>query len=153
MQAAKGRSHGAGSGSGSGSRRAAKAAGARLGGRLGAGRGGLAVEQHRLSHMGEVILSNDDAHVAWELEVDLRERPIMAAAGRQWSGMERVRLAVWVEEGTAVRVEQVSGVRLLCRRVERCCGRGAVGSAGALAAAEELTEHGGEAEAGDGRAQ
>ena len=143
VEAAKGRRGGAG-------RRSVGAAKAprarvrvrvRVRGRGGRRRARLAVEQHRLGHVGKVILGDDDAHVARELEVDLRERPVVAAPGRQRRGVQRVRLAVGVEQGAAVRVEQMARVRLLGRRVERRRGRGAVGGVVAFAAAEELADH------------
>jgi hypothetical protein len=106
-------------------------------GRLGARRAGLAVEQHRLGHVCEVILGDDDADVARKLEVDLRQRPVVAAPRGQRCGVQRVRLAIGMEEGAAVWVQQMARVRLLGGRVERRRGRGAVGGVVASAAAAE----------------
>ena len=62
--------------------------------------------------MGKVILGDDDAHVARELEVDLREGPVVAAPGRQRRRVQRVGLAVGVQERAAVGLEQMARVRL-----------------------------------------
>ena len=115
----------------------------RAGGRVGAGRGRLRVEQDRLGHGGRLILGNDDAAVAGVVEVDLRQRPVVAAAGRQGGGVQRVGLAVGVVERVGFGIQQVSRVAFLGGRVEDR-GRGGVRRVCALAAAEEVSDHGGQ---------
>lgn len=118
-----------------------------LGGRLGAGRARLRVEQERLVGALGLILGDEDAAVAGELEVDLGQRPVVCGAQREGGAVQRVGLAVGVVEGAGVGVEQVARVRLLGGRVERGRARG-MGlrvrvrvRVGAFAAAEELAEH------------
>lgn len=101
-------------------------------GRVGARRGRLRVEQNRLGHGGRLVLGDDDAAIARVLQVDFREWAVMGRAGRP-----RIELAIAVVEGAALRVEQMSCVRLVCGRVEGCCR----GARGACAAAEELANH------------
>ena len=112
-------------------------------GRGGGGRGRLRVEQDRLGHGGRLILGNDDAAVAGVVEVDLRQRPVVAAAGRQGGGVQRVGLAVGVVERVGFGIQQVSRVAFLGGRVEDR-GRGGVRRVCALAAAEEVSDHGGQ---------
>lgn len=91
--------------------------------------------------MCEVILGDDDADVARELEVDLRKGAVVGAPRRQGSRMQRVRSVIGVEESRAVRIKQMTRVRLLGGRVERGRGRGAVGGVVVAFAAEELADH------------
>jgi hypothetical protein len=144
MDAAQRRARGARSAGGQARPEGPRAGGGQRG-RLGAGGGGLRVEQDRLGHGGRLILGDDDAAVARVLEVDLRQRPVMAAPGGQRRGVEGVRLAVGVVEGAGLGVEQVARVRLLRGRVEHGGGRiwvrRARRRARALAAAEELADH------------
>lgn len=114
-------------------------AGGRLGGRLWAERARLGVVQERLVGALGLVLGDEDAAVAGELEVDLGERAVVGGAQREGGGVQRVGLAVGVVEGAGVGVEQVARVRLLGGRVE--CGRGRRVGGRALAAAEELAEH------------
>lgn len=121
-------------------------AGARYGRGLGAGWRGFGVEQDRLGHGGRLILGDDDAAVARIIEVDLGERTIVTAAGRQRSGVQWIGLAIGMVEGVGVGIEQVSRVALLGRRVEDCDGRRmwvrrARARTRAFAAAEEVTDH------------
>jgi hypothetical protein len=117
--------------------------------RAGARAGGLGVEQDELGHGGRLILSNDDAAVAGELEIDLGQRSIVAAARGDGCSMEGIWLTVGVGEGAGVGIEQMARVRLLgCRLEARRRGRAwhaapiARPSACALATAEELADHG-----------
>lgn len=56
-------------------------------GRFGAWGGWLGVEQDGLGHGRSLILGNDDAAVARVVEVNLGQRPVMSAAGRQGRGV------------------------------------------------------------------
>lgn len=107
---------------------------------FGARWGRLGVEENRLGHALDVILSNDDAAVARVLEVDLWQRSVMPAPWRQRGSMQRVGLAVRMVEGARLGIEQVARVALFGGRVED--GRGPrVGSGPAFAAAEEVSDH------------
>ena len=73
MQATKRRPRGAGRGN------AAESTRSRVGlrGRFGAGRARFGIVEDGLGHRGRLILGHDDAAVAGELEVNLRERTIV----------------------------------------------------------------------------
>jgi hypothetical protein len=93
------------------------------GGRLGACGSGLGVEQDRLGHGRRLILGDDDAAVAGVLEIDLRQGPVVAAAGCQWCRVQGIRLALGVGERVRLWVEEVTSMRLFCGRVQHGRGR------------------------------
>lgn len=86
-------------------------------------------------------MGDDDAAVARIVEVDLRQRPVMSAAGRQGRGVQGIGLAVGVVERVGLGIQQVSRVAFFRGRVEDR-GRGGVRRVCALAAAEKMSDHG-----------
>ena len=137
MEAAQCRGCGGGGGGGGGGISSTKCSSSwvRACGRLGAARGGLRVEQDRLGHGRSLILGDDDAAVAGVVEVNLGQRPVVSAAGRQGRGVQRIGLAVGVVESAGLGIQQVSRMAFLGGRVEDR-GRRGVGWGRALAAAE-----------------
>jgi hypothetical protein len=77
------------------------------------------VEQNGAWNRGRLVLSDDDAAIAGELEVNLWQRAIVRSSWREGSAMERVGLAVGVVEGTRIGIEQVSRVGLFRGRIKR----------------------------------
>jgi hypothetical protein len=98
---------------------------------------GLGVEEDRLGHGRRLILGDDDAAVAGELEVNLGQRAISGLRG----GMQRVRLSVGVRERVRVGIQQLARVSLLGHRVEAGRRGRRMWRTRAFAAAEELADH------------
>ena len=88
-----------------------------LGRAFGAGRSWFGVEENGLGRGVGVVLGDDDPTVSGELEIDLRQGPIMGAPQGEGRAVQRIWLAVGVVEGVCIGIEQVSRVRLFRGRI------------------------------------